>query len=206
MALTVHPPSMIGPAIGPRIRRLVRYGSVSAISTATSLTLLGLLVLFGWPAVVAHVVATAVGTVPSFELNRRWVWRRGAGQSRSFRRQILPYCLLSLVGLVLSSVAVHVAADATATSSRLLHTVAVESANIGTYGALWLIQFVVCDRILFAPSSDSYDPGDAHNPGDSHSAGPGGSRLGVGRRVHRGTGHRSDLAEKGQGRSTDAVD
>jgi len=184
MALTVQPPSTIRSAISSRVRRLVRYGSVSAISTATSLTLLGLLVLFGWPAVLANVVATSVGTVPSFELNRRWVWGRGPGQSRSFRRQILPYCLLSLAGLVLSSVAVHVAADATTTSSRLLHTVAVESANIGTYGALWVIQFVICDRILFASSSDSYHPGDPYDAGDSHSAGPGGSRLGVGRRVH----------------------
>jgi putative flippase GtrA len=171
MALTLHPPSTIasvaastidsatvpstGSALGPTLRRLVRYGSVSAIATGTTLTLLALLVLLGWPAVVANVVATAVGTVPSFELNRRWVWGRATGRSRSFRRQILPYCLLSLAGLVLSTLAVHFAADATAGSSRFLHTAAVGTANIGTYGALWLIQFVVCDRILFAPTSES---------------------------------------------------
>jgi putative flippase GtrA len=129
------------------VRRLVRYGSVSAVSTATTLLLLGLLVLLGWPAVLSNVTATAVGTVPSFELNRRWVW--GQGQNRSIARQVVPYCLLSLAGLVLSTVAVHVASDATGGASRLVHTAAVEAANVGTYGLLWLIQFALCDRVLF---------------------------------------------------------
>jgi putative flippase GtrA len=169
MALTLHPPSTTTAGIGPVIRRLIRYGSVSAIATGTTLVLLGLLVLLGWPAVLANVVATAVGTVPSFELNRRWVWDRGRRQSRSFRRQILPYCLLSLAGLVLSTLAVHIAADATIGSGRLLHTVAVETANIGTYGALWLIQFFVCDRILFAAPSES--PRVSSHPDDRYPSG-----------------------------------
>src|SRR5580692_2517782 len=89
------------------IRRFVRYGSVSAIATTTTLILLGVLLAVSSPAVLANVAATAVGTVPSFELNRRWVWRRSG--SPSLTQQALPYCLLALAGLVLSSVAVHVA-------------------------------------------------------------------------------------------------
>ena len=57
------------------LRKLVRYAAVSAISTSVSLGLLGALVATGtlspgW----ANLLATAAGTVPSFELNRRWVW------------------------------------------------------------------------------------------------------------------------------------
>jgi putative flippase GtrA len=134
---------------GPSMwRRLVRYGSVSAIATTTSLLILGILVLLGWPAVLANVVATAVGTVPSFELNRRWVWAQDG--RRSLIGQVLPFCLLSFAGLVLSTVAVHIAADATVGSTRLVRTAAVESANVGTYGVLWLVQFFLCDRVLFA--------------------------------------------------------
>ena len=56
--------------------KLVRYAAVSAIATTVSLTILGLLVATrsataGW----ANVIATAAGTVPSFELNRRWVFQ-----------------------------------------------------------------------------------------------------------------------------------
>jgi putative flippase GtrA len=134
------------------LARLLRYGSVSALSTATSLTVLGLLVgVFGVAAIVANIIATAVGTVPSFELNRRWVWSQGA--SRSFRRQILPYCTLSFLGLIISSLAVHFASNATSHSSRAVHTIAVECGNFGAYGALWLFQFVLCDRVLFRSST-----------------------------------------------------
>ncbi|HSS08396.1 MAG TPA: GtrA family protein, partial [Acidimicrobiales bacterium] len=64
------------------ILKLIRYATVSAISTAVSLTILGTLVATnattaGW----ANVVATAVGTVPSFELNRRWVWKKRGRRS-----------------------------------------------------------------------------------------------------------------------------
>jgi putative flippase GtrA len=143
------------------LRRLLRYGSVSAVSTATSLTILGVLVgIFSVSAIAANVIATAIGTIPSFELNRRWVWSHGT--ARSFRRQVLPYCVLSFAGLILSTLAVHLAANATSGSTRIVHTVAVECANFGAYGALWLLQFVLCDRILFraspmapGPSSDS---------------------------------------------------
>jgi DNA-binding CsgD family transcriptional regulator len=50
------------------------------------------------------VIATSAGIVPSFELNRRWVWsKRG---SRSLGREIGPLCVLSFAGLGLSTLAV----------------------------------------------------------------------------------------------------
>ena len=58
-----------------RLRHFAKYALVSVVATLTSLTTLGLLVgLGGWSSVWANVLATSVGTVPSFELNRRWVW------------------------------------------------------------------------------------------------------------------------------------
>jgi putative flippase GtrA len=132
----------------PTVRRFVRYGSVSAISTSISLIVLGVLVgILNTSAIWANVIATTCATVPSFELNRRWVWAE-SGQ-RSLVRQALPYCLCSFAGLLISTLAVHLASDATGHSSRLIHTAAVEAAVIGSYGALWLVQFVLCDRILF---------------------------------------------------------
>src|SRR5438270_2291653 len=84
------------------LARLGRYASVSAVSTATTLTVLGLLVgVAGAPAGWANVAATALGTVPSFELNRRWVW--SARGRRSLLRQVAPFAALSLAGLGLST-------------------------------------------------------------------------------------------------------
>lgn len=131
-----------------KLRRLLRYGSVSVISTATSLTVLGLLVgLFAFPAIWANVIAVALGTIPSFLLNKRWVWSwRGRP---SLLGQVLPYSLLSFAGLLASTLSVHVASVMTATAGRLSHTAAVEIANFGSYGGLWLFQFALCERILF---------------------------------------------------------
>ena len=127
---------------------LLRYSAVSGVATATSLGILGILVgLFGVDAVVANVIATAVGTVPSFELNRRWVWVDRT--RRSVLRQLTPFCTLSFSGLVLSSLAVHAASARTLGWSRGWHTLAVEAANVSAYGALWVVQFVLLDRVLF---------------------------------------------------------
>ena len=139
------------------LRRFIRYGSVSAISTTVSLVVLGILVGgLAFPALWANVIATAIGTVPSFELNRRWVWAQN-GQ-RSLHRQALPFCLLSFSGLIISTIAVHLASDATLHSTRFVHTATVEIAVIGSYGALWMLQFVLCDRILFRSPVPPVDP------------------------------------------------
>jgi putative flippase GtrA len=128
--------------------QLLRYSAVSGISTVTSLTILGVLVgLFGVDAVMANVLATAVGTVPSFELNRRWVWFDQS--QRSVLRQITPFCTLSFAGLVISTLTVRVVSARTIDLSRGWHTLAVEAANVSAYGALWVVQFVLLDRVLF---------------------------------------------------------
>ncbi len=137
-----------------RLATLVRYGAVSGVATSTSLVVLGILVgLLGVGAVLANVVATAVGTVPSFELNRRWVWAYPG--RRSIAREVVPFATLSFAGLVLSTLAVRVASAHTASLSRTWHTLAVEGANVAAYGALWVLQFVVLDRVLFRPAAAS---------------------------------------------------
>ena len=132
------------------LRKLLRYGTVSVVSTAVSLSVLGLLVYTGAvPATWANVVATAVGTVPSFELNRRWVW--GKSGRRSLLAEVVPFAALSVAGLLLSTVAVAVAA-AWAADAHLdagMRTLLVEAANVAAFGSLWLAQFVLLDRVLF---------------------------------------------------------
>jgi putative flippase GtrA len=130
------------------LRKLVRYAAVSAISTATSLSILGALVLSGattagW----ANVIATAVGTVPSFELNRRWVWSKPG--RRSVLGEIGPFCALSFLGLALSTIAVSAAAGLASSLGATGRAVAAEGASIATFGSLWLVQYVILDRVLF---------------------------------------------------------
>lgn len=131
-------------------RRLLRYGTVSIVSTVVTMSSLAALVYTGaLPAGWANIVATAAGTVPSFELNRRWVW--GKRGQRSLLREIGPFCALTALGLGLSTVAVSVLTD---WATKLGYGPAVQSAvadlaNLMAFGSLWLVQFVILDRVLF---------------------------------------------------------
>ncbi len=132
------------------LRKLSRYAEVSAISTSVTLCLLGATVYTGaltpgW----ANVMATAVGTVPSFELNRRWVWAKHA--RRSFLKEMAPFCALSFTGLGLSTLAVSLAAGWSRSAGFSGGTVALVSqvANLATFGALWVVQYFLLDRVLF---------------------------------------------------------
>jgi len=133
-----------------RLLQWVRYGTVSAVATATSLTVLGVLVsTTAVPAGVANVIATAVGTFPSFELNRRWVWRRTG--RRSMRGELVPFWILSFTGLALSTLSVSIAAAwaGHAGLTGATRTVVIEAANVAAWGSLWVAQFVILDRYLF---------------------------------------------------------
>jgi putative flippase GtrA len=130
------------------VRRVIRFGSVSAISTVVGIVSLGIFIgLLGYPVIWSNILAKAIATIPAFELSRRWVWAQSG--ERSILRQAGPFALLSFAGLILSTFAVHLAADATAHSSRLIHTAAAELASIASYVPLLLIQFDLCDRVLF---------------------------------------------------------
>lgn len=134
-----------------RLFQWVRYGATSCVATLTSMTVLGALVATntltpGW----ANVVATSVGTVPSFELNRRWVWGRTG--RRSLAGEVGPFCVMSFAGLTLSTLLVS-AAGHWATGAGLdafWRTAVIEVANVAAFGTLWVAQFVVLDRVLFA--------------------------------------------------------
>jgi putative flippase GtrA len=133
-----------------RFRQWLRYGTVSVVSSVVSLSVLGALVFTGAVgAAWANVISTAVGTVPSFELNRRWVW--GKTGRRSLRTEIGPFCALSFAGLGLSTVAVAIVSRwaAHAGFDAGMRTLLVELANVGAFGSLWIAQFLILDRLTF---------------------------------------------------------
>ncbi len=128
----------------------VRYGAVSVVSTTISLTVLGVLVFTGtaspgW----ANVIATAIGTIPSFELNRRWVWGRTG--RRSVLAEVGPFWALSFAGLGLSTVAVSMAGRwaANAGLHAGMRALLAQAANVCAFGSLWIAQFVILDRSVF---------------------------------------------------------
>lgn len=99
------------------------------------------LVIVGWPALIANVVAVTVGAVPAYLLNRSWVW--GRKDSHSMRDEILPFWLYSVVGLALSSSLVTLAALWWSSTALVM------AANLVGFGVLWLGKFFMLEKFLF---------------------------------------------------------
>ena len=130
------------------VRKLLRYAAVSGVSTAVSQTVLAVLVATrSTGAVTANIIATMAGTFPSFELNRRWVW--GKRGRRSIGGEMLPFAVLSATGLGLSTLAVAVASHHVEHFSTTTRTLTIQVASLTAFGIVWLLQFVVLDKVLF---------------------------------------------------------
>ena len=102
--------------------------------------------------------ACAVGTVPSYQLNRRWVW--GLRHGSHWGKEVVPFWALSFAGLALSTLAVdradHLARALAWTGPT--RTVALMAASVAAYGLLWVAQFLILDRYLFGRPGDAVEP------------------------------------------------
>jgi putative flippase GtrA len=133
----------------PSSVKLIKYAGVSVISTIVSQAVL--LITFGKfhvPAVPANVLANVVATVPSYVLNRRWVW--GKGGKSHFWREVVPFWVLSFIGLAFSSLAVWLA-DEFAHHHHLTHpttALLVNAANLLSFAILWVVKFVIYNKLF----------------------------------------------------------
>ncbi len=136
---------------GSLVQRVRRCLSVSVVTTVISVTTLVLTTaVFGVEAWIANVIATSLATVPSFHLNRRWTW--GRTDASDPLREVLPFWIMAFCGLALSTVTVGMA-DSWAARTQLpasMHLGAILAGHLGGFGLLWVAQFVILDRVLFA--------------------------------------------------------
>jgi putative flippase GtrA len=139
------------PDRGSLVQRVRRCLSVSVVTTVISVsTLVVATLVFGVEAWIANVIATSIATVPSYSLNRRWTW--GKTDKSDPLREVLPFWILAFLGLALSTVTVGIA-DSWASHAQLpsvLHLGAILVGHLGGFGLLWVAQFIILDRVLFA--------------------------------------------------------
>lgn len=135
---------------------MIRYTAVSVISALTSLFVLTMVygVLRLWTEVYSALFSNIVAGVPSYILNRRWVWGK-SGRSHVWR-EILPFWVMSLTGIGFALVTSSLAHDFADTHHlhHLARTVLVIGANIAAFGILWIVKFMILNR-LFAQIADA---------------------------------------------------
>lgn len=120
----------------------IRYSMVSVVGVTITQSLLVLLVgIMDLDPTWSNVAAVSLTAVPVFVLNKRWVWSHDG--KVSFRREILPFWVFTLAGLLLSTLMVTIAKGIS--DSTLL----VMAASIGGFGILWVAKFLFLDQIMF---------------------------------------------------------
>ena len=136
-------------AQSPGGKKAIKYTLVSAISVAVTLvafvTLNG---LFRVDAVASNVLSVTAGGVPSFWLNRRWVWGK-TGQSHIFKEH-LPFWAMNFAGLALSTWWVALAEHwgLKHLDSHALRTATNAGANLAAFGALWVGKFMIFNKLF----------------------------------------------------------
>jgi putative flippase GtrA len=136
--------------------KIIRYTLVSVISSLTSLVVLTIVfgVLRLWSEVFSSLFANVVAGVPSYILNRRWVWGK-SGRSHIWR-EVVPFWVMSIIGILFALYTASLA-HSFANSHHLHHlarTALVVGANIAAFGILWLLKFIILNR-LFAQIADA---------------------------------------------------
>jgi putative flippase GtrA len=134
----------------PHYARIWKFATVSLIATAVSQTMLFIF----YPhlldtAMGANVVATCISTVPAYYLNRRWTWGK-RGKSHLWK-EVMPFWIIALVGLILSTVIVGIAAknaDRISPSADVKNLV-VHLANLFSYALIWVARYAILNKFLF---------------------------------------------------------
>ncbi|WP_328524789.1 GtrA family protein [Kribbella sp. NBC_00359] len=146
--------------LGPRRSRLLlwaRYSASSVVATVVSQVAFALCYWLGTSAVVATLVAWLTGAVPNYVLSRRWAWGR--------QGQLLPYAMI-VIGSAVTAALVTTATDhlVQGIDSHAWKTVLVTGSYFGTYGVLFILKFVLFDRLVFAKPAAVADPVPARIP------------------------------------------
>jgi putative flippase GtrA len=143
----------------PEGTQLIRYTMVSVISTIVSFGMLAIVfgVLHLWGEIASTVFANVVATVPSYFLNRRWVWKKG-GRSH-LMKEIVPFWIMSAIGITVSiggaAVARHIG-----TAHHLSHlqqTAVVLFANVASFGMFWILKYMLYNRLFHVHPVEELD-------------------------------------------------
>lgn len=141
-------------------KKIFRYSMVSVISTVVSFTVLFIVygVVHLWSEVPSTVFANVVATFPSYWLNRSWAWGK-SGRSHVMR-EVVPFWVMSALGIAFSIVGATVARHLGANHSHAEKTALVLIANLVSFGIFWVAKLMVFNRVFHVP--DLRDEIDEH--------------------------------------------
>jgi putative flippase GtrA len=135
-------------ARSPTGKTFAKYSLVSVISVAINLVLLVFaLNVLDWTPAWANIFAVGVSAIPSYYLNRAWAWGK-RGRSH-FLKEVVPFWAFAFLGLVISTVAVHLVGKQVNDLHPALRTAVLGATQVGAFGVLWIVKFIVFNELMF---------------------------------------------------------
>lgn len=148
-------------ARSPAGRKLIRYAAVSCVGIVLTQVLFNGInfITFGseshgifvsdhhirpW---VSNVVSVGITTVPTYYLNRAWVWKK-RGRSH-MGKEVLPFWAFSFAGLAISTLLVGLVSHGHHGKPTLTQQLTYDVAQLAGFGVLWIARFFVLDRLMF---------------------------------------------------------
>ncbi len=126
----------------PTIQKLFKYSVASGTGVAVDVTVLVFCsAVLGFPKMASHLIAVGTASIPNYLINRSWTWKQ-KGKNR-FWGEVVPFWVMAFLGLVLSTLFVAYAND------RWNTTFATTIANLSGFAVLWVLKFVVLDKLMW---------------------------------------------------------
>jgi putative flippase GtrA len=135
---------------GPEGIKMLRYSMASVVSLVVSVICLAIFVgPIGMRAWLGATLATAIASVPSYYLNRRWAWGK-SGKSH-FMKEVVPFWGLAFLGWGFSTLCVHLMEDYADHHrySHLLKTGTVTLVYVAAFGVFWVVKYVIFNKLVF---------------------------------------------------------
>ncbi len=149
--------SLVDRAKKPETVKVARYSIVSVISLVVTVitNFIALQILGGHP-MYSTLIAAVAGAIPSYYLNRAWVWGK-TGKSH-MRKEVIPFWVMAAIGLFFGMGSTSVAHALTEDMSPLWQSILTTTALVASYGGLWLGKFVLFNKVLFVHHPKDLDP------------------------------------------------
>ena len=125
----------------PTVVKLLRYSAASVVGVCVGTPILAVLYAATGNAIASNLISVTCGAIPNYLINRRWTWHQ-TGKNRLWG-EVIPFWVMSVLGMIASLVAVAYADDRWGT------TLAVTAANLTGFGLLWVAKFLVLDKVMW---------------------------------------------------------
>ena len=143
--------SQFGRLVAGHGGKVLRYCGVSVVNVVVGLSILAFcLEVMDLSGIVSQFWSAMLSTIPAFILSKRWVWKQTG--SDSFRSEVLPFWVMSAIGLCFALIVVGLADRATDSTPVLM------LASLGAYGIVWVAKYLVLDQLMWKGSHSGIEP------------------------------------------------